>query len=188
MTDSTTPSTFALPRRTISPASLFLFVILFAVIAIVGLALLRRNAGPATHGPAPDFTIDTYDGGTFTLSDYRGQYVVVNFWGSWCIGCRDEMPELQSAWARFRDEGVMIVGVGFRDVESAARDFLDEYNVTYPTGNDTGLRITAAYGITGAPETYIVGPDGTVVAFYIGQFPAGWLNTTLASLMAGAAS
>lgn len=174
------------PRQRFTPGTLFLFVGLFAVIAVIGLQLMRRNAGPVTQGPAPDFAIETYaDGGTFRLSEHRGEFVVVNFWGSWCPGCRDEMPELQEAWEKYRDAGVTIVGVGYNDVESAARRFLDEFGVTFPTGNDTGLRITAAYGITGAPETYIVGPDGDVVAFVIGQFAPGWLDTTLARLLAG---
>lgn len=182
MNDLSTAPTFSLPQRKISAGTLFLFLGIFAVIAVVGLQLMRRQAGPVTQGVAPDFSIELYDGGTFTLSEQRGKYTVVNFWGSWCVGCRDEMPELQQAWERY-GEDVMIVGVGFRDVDSAARRFLDEFNITFPTGNDTGLRITAAYGVTGAPETYIVDPEGNVVEFAIGQFPTGWLEKAIERLL-----
>lgn len=178
--------TLPAPRRSLTPGTLFLGVGLFAVFAVIGLQLLRNNATSPTSGPAPDFTMALYDGGAFTLSDYRGQWVVVNFWGSWCGPCRDEAPELQSAWEKYQTAGVMVVGVGFRDVESAARKFLQDYNITYPNGNDDGLRITAQYAVTGAPETYIVDPNGHVQAFMIGPLPVGWLDATLSGLLAGA--
>lgn len=172
------------PRRGLTPGALFLGVGFLAVVAVIALQLLRNNATPPTSGPAPDFTMTLYDGSEFALSDYRGQWVVVNFWGSWCGPCRDEAPELQSAWEKYQNSGVMIVGVGFRDVESAAREFLEDFGITYPNGNDDGLRITARYAVTGAPETYIVDPEGNVQAFMIGPLPVGWLDSTLARLLA----
>jgi cytochrome c biogenesis protein CcmG/thiol:disulfide interchange protein DsbE len=184
MTDQNAPSQAApAARRGPSAGTLFLGVGLFAVFAVIGLQLLRNNAQPPTSGPAPDFSMTLYEGGTFTLSEHRGQWVVVNFWGSWCGSCRDEAPELQGAWEAFRQRGVMVVGVGFRDVESAARQFIAENGITYPNGNDEGLRITARYAVTGAPETYIVAPDGTVQAFFIGPLPVGALAATLERLL-----
>jgi len=79
---------------------------------------------------------------------------------------------------------VIIVGVGFRDVEGAARQFISDYGITYPNGNDDALRITARYAVTGAPETYIIDPDGNVQAFMLGPLPVGWLDATLTDLMA----
>ena len=185
MTPTDSPSEhLAPPRRTLSPGTLFLGVALLGVFAVVALQLIRNNAQPITSGPAPDFSVALYEGGDFTLSAHRGEWVVVNFWGSWCGPCRDEAPELQSMWEKYQSKGVIIVGVGFRDVEGAARQFISDYGITYPNGNDDALRITARYAVTGAPETYIIDPDGNVQAFMLGPLPVGWLDATLTDLMA----
>lgn len=181
-TPATIPSMFT-ARRGMTPGTLFVLVGLVALTAVIGMQIIRRSAGPPTQGPAPDFTLDLYDGGTFSLADHRGKIVVVNFWGSWCMACREEAAELQSVWEKYRDAGVVVVGVGFRDVDSSAKAFLDEFGLNFPAGGDTNLQISAAYGITGAPETYIVGPDGEVIDFTIGQFQPGWLERTLDRLL-----
>lgn len=185
MTVPVPPENSPAKRPFLTPGTLFLVVGMLAVVTVIALQMLRNNIEPPTHGPAPDFTLALYEGESFTLSEQRGKYVVINFWGSWCGPCRDEAPELQQAWETFRDQGVVVVGVGFRDVEREARKFIDQMGLTYPNGNDEGLRITAVYAITGAPETYIVGPDGNVAAFMIGPLPKDWLNTTLRDLIAG---
>lgn len=176
---------FAPPRLVQRLVSGVVLGALAILVIVTGVQLAQRNAEPLRTGPAPDFTLNLYDGGTFTLSEHRGQVVVINFWGSWCAPCRDEAPDLQAAHERFADQGVVIVGVGFRDTERAARQFIEEFNLTYPNGNDDGLRITARYNVTGAPETYIVDQNGNIVDFYIGQFPPAWLNNAIEALIAG---
>jgi cytochrome c biogenesis protein CcmG/thiol:disulfide interchange protein DsbE len=156
---------------------------ILSLIAVIGLQFARQNTIAPRTGAAPDFTLDLYGGGTFTLSEQRGKIIVVNFWGSWCAPCRDEAPDLQAAHDRFAQDGVMVVGVGFRDTERAARQFIDDLALTYPNGNDTGLKITEDYHVSGAPETYIIDREGNIAAFYIGQFPPEWLTETLNTLI-----
>jgi cytochrome c biogenesis protein CcmG/thiol:disulfide interchange protein DsbE len=111
---------------------------------------------------APDFAIETFDGGDWRLSDQRGKIVVLNFWASWCPPCRDEMPLLTTADGNLGD-GVVMVGVDVWDDDSDAREFLTAYNVSYPNGPDRD-GIAVDYGLSGVPETFIIDAEGRIVA------------------------
>lgn len=175
-------------RRVLTPGTIVLMIGILAVIVVVGIQLTRQNTGPVRGGPAPDFTLNLYGGETFQLSEQRGRIVVVNFWGSWCAPCRDEAPYLQAAHEKYAERGVIVLGVGFRDIDSAALQFIAENNITYPNGPDTRLRITERWGITGAPETYVVDQNGEVVAYYIGPLPRTWLDQQIEPLLQNAGS
>lgn len=124
---------------------------------------------------APDFSMETFSGETFTLSEHRGEVVVMNFWGSWCEPCKREMPAFQGYWEDAPDD-VMFVGVGSkRDPEDKAIEFAEEFGVTYPIGRDTEGGTVAAgqiskdYNISFYPMTYIIDPDGNISALVIGE-------------------
>jgi len=166
-----------------TPGVVFALAAALLAVAVATMAVMRQTAQLLTDGPAPDFSLPLHDGATFTLSDHRGQWVVVNFWGSWCQGCRDEAPELQRVWTKYRDHGVMVVGIGFRDMRRSALAFIDEFGLTFPNGHDDSLSVARRFGITGAPETYVIDPNGMIRAVSIGQFTDGWLDLTLAQLL-----
>jgi peroxiredoxin len=133
-------------------------------------------AGPRIGQPAPDFTLQTHDGEPFTLSEHRGEVVVLNFWGSWCEPCREEMPAMQAAWEENRDDNVVFVGVGSkRDSEENAVEFAEEYGVTYPIGRDTEGGTVAAgqiskdYQINWYPMTFFIDANGNISAIVITQ-------------------
>lgn len=96
-------------------------------------------------GPAPDFTLPLFEGGEIILSDLQGQVVVINFWASWCIPCRDEAPFLEQVWRKYRDQGVVFLGVDYLDTNKEAQAFLEEFGVTYPNGPDIGTKIAKQY-------------------------------------------
>ena len=82
---------------------------------------------------APAFTLDRLDtDGRLAIDDLKGKAVVVNFWASWCIPCRDEAPVLQKTFERYRDRGLVVLGVDVNDFRQDARRFMDRYGVTYP--------------------------------------------------------
>jgi cytochrome c biogenesis protein CcmG, thiol:disulfide interchange protein DsbE len=120
---------------------------------------LSRGGTPA----APAFTLERLDGkGDLSLDSLRGKTLVLNFWASWCGPCKDETPLLQEAWGRWRDKGVVFLGIDVKDFRGDAKDFLARYGVTYPNVYDGKGSTVGRYGVTGFPETYFVDADGKV--------------------------
>ncbi len=170
-------------RRGLSLASIVLLVGVLAVVAVFGWALIQRNQLQPTSGPAPDFTLTTYDGQELRLSDLRGKVVVVNFWASWCGPCRVETPDLQQIYERYRERGVEVIGVAYTDTDANALAFIDEFDVTYPNGPDRGTRISDRYNIQGVPETFVIDQQGDVVWFKLAPTSALDLTPVLDELL-----
>jgi cytochrome c biogenesis protein CcmG/thiol:disulfide interchange protein DsbE len=124
---------------------------------------------PLVGKPAPAFSLRTLDGrSTVKLEDLRGQVVIVNFWASWCTECRVEHDALAAAWQRYRDAGVVLVGVDFQDTRADALAYMDQAAMTWPAVEDPGSRTALAYGVYGIPETFFIGPDGQIAAKDVG--------------------
>ena len=156
-----------------------LFTPLFVAIALVLLTLvgygLLSSGGsgrPKRGEPVPDFALTLLDGSELTLDDLRGKVVVLNFWASWCAPCRREASALQRVWEATQDQGVVFVGVAYRDARAASIAFLEEYGITYPNGVDLGGRISDAYGVTAVPETYLIDREGRLAWSQIGEVQA----------------
>jgi cytochrome c biogenesis protein CcmG/thiol:disulfide interchange protein DsbE len=149
---------------------------------------------PLIGRPAPDITLPALEGpGEVSLGALRGQVVVVNFWASWCVACREEHAALVAAAQQYRDAGVTFVGVDHQDSVSSAVAFLDELgrggeNYRYVT--DPGSRAALEFGLFGVPETFVLDRDGTIVAKITGgtTYPllAGVLDAVIAGEQPGA--
>lgn len=114
---------------------------------------------------APLFELPRLDDDTsLALASLRGQGVVINFWASWCPPCRDEAPVLEAAWQKYQDEGLVILGVDREDTPADARDFIEQFGLTYPNVRDAEDTLETPYGLTGFPETYFVDRQGRLVA------------------------
>ena len=133
---------------------------------------------------APTFTLPRLGrDGSVGLASLRGQVVVVNFWASWCLACRDEHPDLLAAWGRFRERGVVLVGVDYEDTEAAALAYAEEMGGDWPLVTDPGSRTAIAYGVFGVPETFVIAPDGTITAKKVGAVTYEWLTSEIESAL-----
>lgn len=164
-------------------------ILMSAAGALVGLALIAvvwvlagRTAEPAlppvgeVSRPAPDFALPGLDGGTVSLSDYRGKVVLINFWGTWCEPCKEETPALQAAYQELRGQGFEIIGINLYSQETAGdkavRDFISPYGVTYPIALDTDGDIARAFQISPIPTSYFVDPSGNIRFVKVGTLKA----------------
>lgn len=96
------------------------FLPILALVAVFGWKMFNDAQGQVSNGLAPDFTLSLFDGRQLTLSELRGQVVVINFWASWCGPCRAEAPMMEQVWRRYRDRGVVFVGVAYLDTDKEA--------------------------------------------------------------------
>ena len=150
--------------------------------AAVGLPL-ERFAGRGDNAPAPNFSLPSFAGGDIDLAAYRGHPVVLNFWASWCPPCRAEAPAVQRVWDRYRDRGVIFLGVNSSDNDGPARAYLQEYGVTYPNVRDDAGDVATLYHADSLPTTILIDRDGRIVARRVGAVPEQWLAARIEDLL-----
>ena len=178
------PAPRALPQGGRRITQAVIFSVIVALLALLAFGVQSAGRGQLQSGPAPDFTLNLFDGGSARLSELRGKVVVVNIWASWCVPCRDEAPFLERAWRAYRERGVVLLGVDYIDTEPAARAFIQEFGITYPNGPDLGSAIYRAYRARGVPETYFVDRAGRIARTQIGPLNEPLLVSILDELLA----
>jgi thiol-disulfide isomerase/thioredoxin len=137
---------------------------------------------------APDIKGTTLSGRKLSLAGYRGDVVVLNFWGSWCGPCRAEAPALAALARRFRSRGVRFLGVDIRDSRPAADAFEQTFGISYPSLNDPGDELALAFQNTvppaGIPTTLVIGRSGRIAARIVGQVSYSALSRLIANVSA----
>ena len=132
-----------------------------------GVASKLRAGEPA---PAPAFVLPELVGdGEISLASLRGKAVVINFWASWCRPCKKEAPLFEAAWRKYRDRGVVVLGIDSEDFKGDGRKFVERYGITYPNVHTSSRDIVVDYGLMAYPETFFVDRDGEVVAHVQGE-------------------
>ncbi|MEK7439663.1 MAG: TlpA disulfide reductase family protein [Chloroflexota bacterium] len=158
-------------------------LLVIGLIALLSWGVVRGANGPRDSGIAPDFSLTSFNGQTITLSQLRGQVIVINFWASWCQPCRQEAPYLERTWRKYKDKGVTFIGVNWVDTQKEAIAYLAEFNITYFNGVDVGTRIAQAYRIQGIPETFFVDKTGRLRGVHIGPMAAPQLDNKIDELL-----
>ena len=152
----------------------------------IGVADYRATAVEESKR-APDFTLpDLASGQSISLSDFRGRIVVLNFWASWCLPCREEAPGLQAMWQAYRSRGVQFLGSNYADDRFAARAFVDEFGITYPSVFDPSGRLAADYAFFGLPSTFVIDGSQRIRVQFTGYVTAGQLRRSLDQLLGDA--
>lgn len=123
-----------------------------------------------TGQPAPTLAGTALDGSTIDLAAYRGRPVIVNFWASWCTPCRAEFPLFAERLASLGpSDGLVILGVLYKDEPALAQRFLDDVAAAWPTVTDSDGSIAAAYRVVAPPQTYFIDKEGVLRAIQIGE-------------------
>jgi len=166
------------------------FVAIMAALALIGLLgfglISNGTASVAVGDDAPSVELPRLDGeGTVSLEDYRGSWVLINFWASWCTPCRDESPALQRFHERAGND-VVVLGIDTQDLSGDATDFVAEFGLSYPIlrDPDTESPLSDEFGATGLPESFLIDPDGRFAAICRGPLTTDDLEEVIAPLAA----
>jgi peroxiredoxin len=156
--------------------------VITAIMAFVAAPLAAQTVGDT----APAFTLKTLDGNSVSLSDFKGHPVVINFWASWCVPCRHEMPVMVEAYRAPNDSGLIILAVNSRDQETstrAVRRFVAEFQMPFPVLLDEHGDVRRRYGLRGLPTSVFIGADGMVRGVIIGPFTPSAFETHLKEIL-----
>jgi len=179
MTEETTNPTTAPKRGVRLSTQIIIWVVLMALLVLVGLGLKKaQNPIISIGSEVPDFPLTMFEGYSYEgtseikLENLRGKVVVINFWASWCKPCEQEAAELEEAWRFYEESGeVVFLGIAWTDTPKNSIIYLKRFDITYPNGPDLGSRISAIFNRNlGVPETYFIDREGVMRSIKIGPF------------------
>jgi peroxiredoxin len=144
---------------------------LFSVL-VMGVLLASFAVAATLSGSAPNFSLQARDGKTMSLAALKGQVVMINFWATWCVPCRQEMPHLEALHSRYNSLGFTLLGVNVEDDPAGAKKWLEENGpVTFPILFDPKNEVSKLYKVVAMPSTVLVGRDGTMRFIHNGYKP-----------------
>lgn len=164
---------------------------LLLALAVAGLLFTQKEAknefspksSAESKEPAPNFTLKIVKGKDFHLSDYKGKPILINFFASWCLPCREEMPVLEKIVHEYEPKGVVFLGIAVDDTEAKIKDFIARYGVTFPVGLDKTATIQKSFGIYGIPTTYFINKQGVINYSHSGSVTEELLHHELDKLL-----
>ncbi|MET1031806.1 thiol-disulfide oxidoreductase ResA [Domibacillus tundrae] len=152
---------------------LYMRTAILAVLAGLVVYALYTNVTKESRGnlaageKAPDFVLTDLNGETHQLSDYEGKGVFLNFWGTWCEPCKEEMPHMEKLAKEYEGQ-VEILAVNVGESNFQVNNFAKQYGLTFPIAIDSGKEVMDTYGVDPLPTTFMIKPDGTIDQIVIG--------------------
>ena len=144
--------------------------VLLASLCVLSAFSIGASAG-APSGAAPGFSLPSRDGSPISLTQFKGQVVMINFWASWCGPCRQEMPLLDSIYRKYNKLGFTLIGVNVEPDKAAAEAWLKQTPVTFPVLFDTKSTVSQLYSVPGMPTTVFIDRKGNVRTLHQGYKP-----------------
>lgn len=149
-------------RRTRYWVRRLLFVLM---LSLVGYALYQSVAAdegnrPELGNPAPSFQLKTLEGQEVSLDDYKGKVIMLNFWGSWCQPCREEMPALEAVYKKYKDQGFVVLGINIAETEFTAHAFAKQMGTTFPILMDQERDVVKLYDVVPIPSSFFIDRQG----------------------------
>jgi peroxiredoxin len=153
---------------------------LATIMATLGLLLFGKVATASEHlfqamgmaklpaKPALDFALPDLEGQQVSLQHYRGKVVFLNFWATWCIPCREEMPAMEQLHQTFEAQGLAILAVNLKESPEQVKAFFEQYQLSFTTLLDESGSVFRGYQVMGLPTTYLIGREGTLLARGVG--------------------
>ncbi len=124
---------------------------------------------PKVRLPAPAFSAEQLNHRVLSLADYAGKLVLLNFWASWCLPCREEMPAMQDLWQQYRDKGFTVIAVAADDNREDVAKYVAKASLDFPVVLDVTGRIRRKYEVVGLPMSYLIGRDGRLSGRLLGR-------------------
>lgn len=154
------------------------------VLFVAGVALFARVIRPPQHPlvgkPAPTFALTSLDTGAgstrVALDQFKGKPVLLDFWATWCGPCRAQSPILEGVANRWKDRGLVVVGVGTNDSAFAAKAWVRQHGISYPIVMDEEGALSREYGVKNLPTLVLLAKDGTIKAVRVGVTDGGELD------------
>ena len=140
-----------------------------------GLFLLSGAAQSAEQASeeqplAPEFTLQSLAGGELSLSDFRGKLVLLNFWATWCMPCRQEMPSMEQLWQKYQNQGLVILAVSTDEGgPKRVQNFVKKLKLSFPVALDPDSKVSDVYQVSGLPVSYLVDREGHLLAEITGS-------------------
>jgi len=151
----------------------------FIITALLGLFICTLSCNQSTeessaltnNNIAENFSLDSLnEDKKVSLEDFKGKAIVLNFWATWCGPCREEMPLFENSWKKYKDKGVVFIGIDVMDDKNNAVDFIKKVGVTYPNLYDPSGKVSSKYGVIALPATFFIDKEGTIVFKNYGPF------------------